>query len=260
MRRDCDRGVTDGWNVATGSDGRPGDRRTPTGVRIGTGTVAQANLVALAAALLALATVTVLGVAVADRALIGEDRPSGEHHAATALSERLVSVDSPLTRRQNVLGEASVGQVTAADIRRWFPVLGDRAVEVRLGSTVLASRGTPAGGTTVRRIVLVERTQRRTHRPSFSGGNEVTLPRRTPTLTVELTPPDNVSVTDVRANDRVVLRDPSGLRGRYRVSLSRRETVTLSFRANDSLAPGDVTLTTRPRRTRKSELVVTVDA
>jgi len=243
--------VTGEWRMSMETDGRRETR---------TGTAAQANLIALAAALLALTTVTVLGVAVADQALIGEDRPSGERHAATALSERLVSADSPLTNRQNVLDAAAVGRVTAADVRRWFPVLGDRAVELRLGSTTLASSGTPAGGTTVRRIVLVEERQRRTHRPSFSAGNEVTLPRRTANLTVELTPPDNVSVTDVRANDRVVLHDPGGLRGRYRVSLSRRETVTLSFRANDSLAPGDVVLTTRPGRTRKSELVVTVDA
>jgi hypothetical protein len=219
----------------------------------------QANLVALVAALFTLTAVTVLGVAIADGALAGADRDPGERRVATALSERVVSADSPFTVRRNVVDASALGGLAASDFRSWFPVLGDRPFEVRLDDRVLASDGTPDGGTTVRRIVLVERVQSRTIRPAFGGANDVTLPRRTPRVTLAIDPPANVSITSVRASERIVLRDPDGLRGRFTVSLSRRETVTLGFVANATLSRGDVRIELVPRETTKAQLVVTVD-
>lgn len=219
----------------------------------------QANLAALAAALFALTTVTVLGVAVANGALLGELRDTDERHAATAVADRLVSAESPLTNRSNVLDGGALDDVDAATVRAWYPVLDGRAFQVTVGGTVVAANGTPAGGTTRRRIVLVERRTTETITPSFSGVNRVTLPRRTPRVELDIESPENVTISGVRANERTVLRDSAGLDGRYSVSVSRRETVRFTFLANGTLDRGDVTLTLVPGNTTKAQLEVTVD-
>jgi hypothetical protein len=114
------------------------------------------------------------------------------------------------------------------------------------------------GGTTVRRIVLVARGQAITWRPPLEG-NAVTLPRRTDRVRLAIEPPANTTVRAVRANDRVVLRNPSGLRGRFTVHVSRFETVRLIFEAVGPLEEGDVAVTYYPERTTKAMLEVTVD-
>lgn len=235
---------------------RPGSRRRTGECDAARG---QANLVALGAALFALTAVTVVGVAVADGALAGERRDAGERHAATAVADRLVAADSPLTARANVLDASAVTTLTAADLRRRYPVLRDREFRLSLGGEVLVSAGDPAGGTTMRRVVLVERTNRSTVVPAFRDGNRVTLPRRTPRARLDIDPPENALVRSVRANERTVLHDPDGLDGAYDVSLSRRETTRLTFFANASLERGDVDVVVFPRRTEKAQLVVTVD-
>lgn len=220
----------------------------------------QANLLALVAALFALTTAMVVGVVVADSSLAGAARDSDERHAAVAVADRLVAADSPLTNRTNVVDGSAIDDVTAARLRSRYPALADRAVRVTLGDEVLASAGRPAGGTTIRRVVLVERTQRVTLQPRFSGANRVTLPRRTERIELTVDPPENVSVGAVRANGRTVLYSPDdSLDGTYEVGVSRRETVALRFDANASLSRGDVTVSLYPWRTNKSTLGVTVD-
>ena len=219
----------------------------------------QANLAALAAALFALTTVTVLGVAVANGALLGELRDSGERHAATAVADRLVGAESRLTTRSNVLDGAALDDVDVATVRARYPVLDGRSFRITVDGTVVAADGTPAGGTTRRRIVLVETRTTETITPSFSGVNRVTLPRRTPRVELDITSPENATISGVRANERTILRDSSGLDGRYTVSVSRRETVRLTFLANGTLDRGDVTLTLAPGNTTKAQLGVTVD-
>jgi len=218
----------------------------------------QANLVALVAALFALTSVTVVAVAVGNGALAGETRDSAERHAATAVADRLVAADSPLTNRSNVVDAGTIDSVTAADLRRWYPVLDDRAFSVSLGGETLAAAGSPESGTTMRRIVLVERTTDTTVQPRFRTGNRVTLPRRTSAVGLTLDPPENVSVSTVRANDRTMLHDPDGLVGEFSVDVSRRQTVKFTFVANGTLEAGDAELSLSPRRTAKAELVVTV--
>ena len=220
----------------------------------------QANLVALVAALVALTTAMVVGFAVADTAFAGAARETDERHAATAVAAGLVAEDAALTNRTNVLNGSAVDELSASEVHARYPVLADRSFRVALGQDTLASDGTVREGTTIRRIVLVEREAEVTFEPKFSGGNLVTLPRRTGRADLTITPPDNRSVDTVRADGRTVLHAPGGgLEGTYTVSLSRRETARLVFVANGSLERGDVTVTLYPRETRKAVLGVTVD-
>lgn len=219
----------------------------------------QANLLALAAALFALTTATVLAVGLANAALGSELREPAERRTAVTLSDRLVAADSPLTERRNVLDATALEGFDARSFRRAYPGIDGRSVRIALDGDPIVERGTPSGGTTIERLVLVERGQAHTSEPPFSGGNRIVLPRRTPRIDLEIRPPENVSVETVRANGRVVLHDPSGLRGEHSISVSTRETPTMTVVANATLTEGDVTVTVYPRETTKSRLAVTVD-
>lgn len=221
----------------------------------------QANMPALLVALLALTTVAGIGTLVADDAFSGETRDADERRIATALSERLVSADGPLADRSNVLNESGVASLTAAEFESLFPVAADRAVRVALDDETLVRTDTVDGGTTVRRIVLVERREAVTITPSLGSNREqsVTLPRRTENVTVALSPPDGTTIETVRANGRVVLHDESGLSGTETFDVSRYETTRLTFEATDRLPDGSVTVTYYPAQTRKAVLAVTVD-
>jgi hypothetical protein len=218
----------------------------------------QTNLVALIAALVTLSVATGIGVAVADSALVDERRAADERHVATALSERLVAASSPLTNRTNVLDGSALDGLYATDLRREYAVPDAYDVRLARNGETLVETGPARDGMTIRRIVLVERTQKRTITPSFGGGNDVSLPRRTDRVRLAVDPA-NTTVTGVRVNGRVVLSDPDGIAGTYTVPVPRRETVELAFVAGAALEPGDVTVTLFPRRTTATTLEVTVD-
>ncbi len=221
---------------------------------------AQANLPALAVALLLVTTAAGLGLSLADGAFAGADRNPSERAAAVGLAERLVSAESPLTVRRSVLNRSELDRLDADRFVEAFPASEGRAVRVRLDGETLVERGDPTGGTTMRRVVLVERRQSVTL--SRVPGERVALPRRTPRATVDLSPPPATTVTTVRANGRVVLHDEAGLRGTFDVRLSRYETTTLAVEREGEgpLPPPSVSVTYYPARTTKAELVVTVDA
>lgn len=222
---------------------------------------AQANMPALLVALLVLSTVAGIGMLVADDAFGNATRDADERRVATALSERLVSADGPLADRRNVLNGSDVDALSAAEFESRFPAARDRAVRVSLDGETVVRTGDVDGGTTVRRIVLVDRRQSVTITPSpgTNGEQSVTLPRRTDNVTLALTPPDGTTVRTVRANGRVVLHDEDGLSGTETVDVSRYETTTLTFEASDRLPEGSVAVTYYPSQTRKAVLAVTVD-
>jgi hypothetical protein len=220
---------------------------------------AQANLPAVAVALLLLTATTGLALTLADGAFAAADRDPADRRVATALADRMVAADGPLTRRANVLDAAALSPLPAARIDSRFPVAEGHALRVRLDDRTLLERGTPSGGTTVRRVVLVAEEQSVTVTPRLTG-NATTLPRRTDRVRLEVDPPAAATVRTVRANDRVVLHDPDGLLGTYGVDVSRFETVRLSFGTAGPLPPGSVELTYYPTRTTKATLAVTVDA
>ncbi|MEF8915860.1 DUF7263 family protein [Natronomonas sp.] len=208
----------------------------------------QANLPALAVALLVVTTVTALSVTVADSAFTSADRNAAERATADALADRLVAADSPLTDRRNVLNASRLDGENVAETT-------PDGVDVRIvidGETVY-KRGDPTGPT-ARRIALIAERQTVSVDPPLRQG-ETTLPRRSPAATIDIAA--DAGVRTVSANDRVVLHDPDGLGGEYDVALSRYETTTLRF--DGTPQPGDVTVTYYPRRTTKAVVEVTVD-
>lgn len=220
---------------------------------------AQTSLVTVAVGLLLLTTAGTLGVVLADEAIGGATRDPGERRVAVSLAGGLVAEASPLSARPNVLNASALERLNETTLAAAFPVVDDAAVTVRLDDRTLVA-GDTDGGTTVRRIVLVRREQRRQLTPSFSAGRNVTLPRRTDRVRLGIAPNPGASVTTVRSNGRVVLHDPGGLNGSYTAAVSRFETVRLRFAGNGSLAPGSVEITYFPAQTRKAVLAVTADA
>lgn len=219
---------------------------------------AQTTLPALGFALLLLTAVLVLGVAVADGSLADADREALQRQAAVDLSDRLVAPDSPLTERGNVLNRSAVRALDGQRLRTYYGLRNASDATVSLGGDRIASTGSVDDGTTIVRLVVVENTTERTLTPTFTGRNSVTLPRRSRRATLQIAPP-NATVTTVRANERVVLHNDSGLRGTFAVALSPYRTTTFVFESGDHLATGSVDVTYYPTTTEKARLEVTVD-
>jgi hypothetical protein len=210
----------------------------------------QANLPALALALLVVTTVTGLSVTIADSAFSTAQRDASQRATASAVADRLVAADSGLTERRNVLDASQLNEATVSAVTP-----GSVDVRVTVGRETVYERGNPSDGSTVRRLAVVAERQAITVEPPLRFGT-VTLPRRSPRATI--TVDSGSDIRTVRANDRVVLYDPTGINGTYEVTLSRFETTTLQF--DGTPQEGDVTVTYYPRQTRKALLGVTVDA
>jgi hypothetical protein len=218
---------------------------------------AQTNLVVLGVALLLVTTVAGVSLAVADGALAGADREPLDRRAAVAVADRLVADDAPNTTRGNVLNNSSIQSLTAGDVDRLAPSAQGRPLRITLDDRTLVERGDPTEGVTIRRVVLVSDRATRDRGVALSDTDSVTLPRRTPRVTLRLTPNATTTVTTVRANGRVVLYNTSGLSGEYTVTTSRFETTRFTFAAGDEPG-GSVTLDYYPAETRKAVLEVTV--
>lgn len=218
---------------------------------------AQTTLPAVAVALVVLTVVTGIGLAMADAAITGADRTPDERRVAAATAAQLVSPDGPIAERANVLNSSEVSGFDAAALTAVTPAASEYDIEVTLDDSRIAASGEPDGGQTIRRLVLVEERSVETLTPA---GTRVTLPRRADSATITLRPPDGTAVWTVRAGDRVVLHNNSGLRGTFEVSLPRYETTELRFQTAGALAEGDIQIAYDAPRTRKATLAVTVDA
>lgn len=209
----------------------------------------QANLPAVAVALLVVTTTAGLAVIIADGAFASAERNAVERATANAIADRLLAADSPLTERRNVL---VAGELTPANMEGLVPASGQARVVV--DGEAVYERGAPTGPT-VRRVALVAERQAVSITPPLVYGT-VTLPRRSPRASIHVSP--DADVETVRASGRVVLHDPGGITGTHNVTLSRYETATLRFEGEAD--EGDVTVTYYPRRTTKVRLEVTVGA
>jgi len=221
---------------------------------------AQTSLAALGIALVLLTVVTSLGIAIADTAIAGADRTPDERRVAAATADQLVAADGPLAARSNVLNQSQVDNFDRAALERSAPPASEYAVSVELADEEIARSGTVQGGTRISRLVVVEARERRTLTPDLTTTDAVTLPRRSAQATVTIDPPAGTTVWTVRANDRVVLHNRSGLHGSYEVPLVPYETTELRFQRAGRLEPGNVTIGYDAPRSTKETLVVTVDA
>ena len=215
----------------------------------------QTTLPAVAVALVVLTVVTALGLFVADSAIVGADRTPGERRVAAVTAAQLVAADGPLAVRANVLNQSAVTEFDAAALGNLTgPGYG---ATVTLDGATVAATDAAAGGTTIRRLVLVETTTAERIEPD---GTSVTLPRRARNVTLTLSPPDGTTVSTVRANDRVLLHNDSGLAGSFEVALSGYETTELRFQTAGTLPDGAIAVEYEAPATTKATLAVTVDA
>ncbi|GGL63430.1 DUF7263 family protein [Halocalculus aciditolerans] len=221
---------------------------------------AQANLVALAVALLVLSATVTAGVAIADGAYANAERDPVDRGRAVALADALVAADSPLALRDHVLSAARVANASVSSLHAAVPASRDWGVRLVLDGDPLLTAGTPAGGVTARRTVLLGARQPATVEPRLGDGRRVTLPRRTRNLTVTVDAPAGRTMTALRVDNRTVLRDPAGLDGTYHVRVSQYETATVEAVGSGPLPAGSVVLTAYPFTARKATLEVTVDA
>jgi hypothetical protein len=217
------------------------------------------ELPALGIALVLLTAVLVAGIGTAQFALDSAERPALERHTAVSLSEAFVGVAGP-THGENILDASRVPSLNATmlSVRYGLPEGSDAMI--RIGDEVIVSTGDVSDGTRIERIVLVAEHTERTIVPSFEETNSVTLPRRTANATVEIDPPANATVRTVWSNDRVVLRNDSGLAGTFEVAVSEMETTEFRFDAIGPLSRGSIRVDYYPRTTRKEPLAVIVDA
>lgn len=219
----------------------------------------QTELPALAIAFLFLTVVLLLGVTAAGMAFSTAERPALERQAATSLSEQLVAEDAPVTVRANVANETTLRALNGSALTEAYGLSSEKSATVQLDGEPLVDDDTVTDGTTIERVILLEHRERQTIEPSFDDSLSVTIPRRTTTATVSLSPPAETTVRSVRANDRTVLKNESGLDGTFELSLTSLETTTLWFETAGSLPSGSVEITYEATETQKATLGVTVD-
>lgn len=218
----------------------------------------QANLIALAAALLVVTTAATLGLALADAALSGTEREPIVRGAADSTADRLVAADAPTTYRENVLNESALGELDVDELEQLAPPTEQRDVRVRVDDTTILERGSPDTGVTVRRVVLVG-TETTATRTASLEQETTTLPRRTGRVRLSFDPEPETTVVTVRTNDRVALHDPDGVDGPATVPVSRYQTTTLSFETAGS-GGGVVEISYYPLQANKAVLEVSIDA
>lgn len=232
---------------------------------------AQANLIGFAVAVVVVTTVTVAGAALANDALVDADRDPATTHAAEDLAAYLVAADASHTRGPNVVRSAAVRNLTASDLEVAVPSLRGRSIRVTLGGDVLVERnGSAASGDSrrlrdagvarIERRVRVEHPVQKTERIELSDRREVTLEDHTGEVTVAVDSRRGWSVTTVRAGNRVVLHDPSGLAGEYSVAVPDARPLVLAFGGDTPYVAGAATVSWHTSNASVERLVVTVGA
>lgn len=189
----------------------------------------QANLTAVAVALVVLSGLTVGTVFVAESALIGASRETDDSRLATSLSNRLLAGDAPTTIRPGVLSERRFTNLSGSRVDSLVPGVATAAVAVRLDGETVFQRGEPAAGARVTRATLLGRTEHRTTSIDLAELRETTLPHRTDSVSLDVSTGPNTTLRTVRMNDRVVLHNDSGLDGEADIESSTRDPTRLAF-------------------------------
>lgn len=220
----------------------------------------QANLAGLAVALVLLTAATVVGVVTADAALADADGDPLERRAASAVADRLVSADSPVTVGANAMAAGAVDDLTADRLDDLAPPAAGRDVRIALDGSPVVERGSPDRGVTVRRsVVVVSRRGPAAASANLSRGESVRIPRGVDRATIRFEPGPNTTVRTVSADGRVVLHDERGLDESTTIFVSRYRPTRLHV-STDTNATGRVDVSYRRRHATGRTLTVTVDA
>ncbi|MFB6135436.1 MAG: hypothetical protein ABEJ04_01630 [Halobacteriaceae archaeon] len=228
-------------------------------LRVRPRTRAQANLLSLGLALLFLTGGVALALGVTAGAFAGAHRDPAERRVAVGLAGRLVAADSAVTNAPNALNASRLDGMSASALREAFPVARGHDVRVTVGGETVVEAGDPDGGTTVTRLVVVERRRVETLRPPVTGTTRVRLPARSARATVtvrDVDPP----VVALRVNGRTVRRATDGLNGSFSLALPRGRRSTVTVVADGTRPADSVAVTYFPWSTRETALEVTVDA
>lgn len=187
----------------------------------------QANLLAVAVALVLLTSVLGATLAVAESALVGAtaERDATDRHAASTLAARFVT-DAPPSYPPNVIPNRSV---TVESVESLAPVVENASWRIELGGRTLHERGNPSGGATVYRGVMVATPLNRSDAVDLARNDTLTLPHRTGGLALSIDSGPNTTVHTVRVNDRIVLHNETGLSGDVTVPTSRSRETELTF-------------------------------
>ncbi|AGN01323.1 hypothetical protein L593_06880 [Salinarchaeum sp. Harcht-Bsk1] len=218
------------------------------------------TLIALVAAI-TVVTITLGGtMVIVEDAFRETQRGDAERAVAIQASDRLVAADGPIADAPNVVNESELANLSTADLRR-VGATNRFAMAVALDGERIAALGDPDGGHVVRRIVLVQSSERAVRTPTIVGGEdpELTVPVRTDAVEVTISPPPGTTVTEVRSGGRVVLADPGGLSGTFDVETSPYRTLAFAFDTTGPLATGDVEIAYRSTDRDRAILAVTVD-
>lgn len=239
---------------------RAADQRTDGATEAAADRRAMSTLLSLVTAIAVLTVVTGGTLIVVEDAFRETERGDAERAVALQASERLVAADGPVADSPNLLQSDGLDDLNESDLRG----LGasDRfAMAVSVDGTRRADVGNPGTGHVIRRIVLVEHTQRVQRTPPVSAqeGHEVTLPVRTEQIGLALDPPNGTTVTAVRSDGRVVLENGSGLAGTHEFATAQYSTLHLTFDTEGPLRTGDVEVEYSATSREKAILAVTVD-
>lgn len=222
---------------------------------------AQANLLALAAALVVVSAALGVALLYAGGSLSTATGEPGERVLATGLADRMLASDGPLSRADGTLNASKVRNFTGRDLALILPQENDAAIRVRLGGEVLARRGTIRDGTSVTRLVRVVEHRTVIRRPDLSTNESSDADyvlRAAHHVEISINGSAGILET-VWLDGRLVLHDSEGLDGTFTVRLPAPGQSRLQFSVS---RPGDalVTLATVRRDVELQRLVVTVDA
>lgn len=221
---------------------------------------ATSTLLSLVTAIAVLTVVTGGTLIVVEDAFRDTERGDAERAVALQASERLVATDGPIAERPNVVNESRLEALNESDLRA--VAASDRfRTAVSVDGVEQASVGDPGPGHVVRRIVLLEQTERVEREPPVTTqeGYEVTLPVRTDEIELTVDPPPETAVTTVRSDGRVVLQNESGLAGTHELRTARYDTLRLTFETTGPLDDGDVAVAYGATTRERAVLAVTVD-
>ena len=117
----------------------------------------QTELLALGMAIFLLTGTVVAGVVLANSSLTAAEQETLERQTATTLSDRLVSAEAPHTVRENVIVHGELATLTETQLEELYNIPAEATVALTLDGREVLRTGPTAGGSTVERIVLVER-------------------------------------------------------------------------------------------------------